>query len=89
MSGRAGCGCGVQCGMPRHDGVDEGPSEDDLQRFGGEMRPCPACRAEMYDDSEWCPKCGHVLGSEPVGVSWFAVVVSGVLVGVVVWSLLR
>ncbi len=41
--------------------ADEGPQESDLQRFGGETRPCPKCGAEIYDEAEWCHKCGHVL----------------------------
>lgn len=44
--------------------IDESPQEADLARFGGDTRPCPKCRAEVYDDSDWCHACGQVL-SEP------------------------
>ncbi len=66
--------------MPRDDGVDEGPSEDDLRQFGGETRPCPACREDIYDDSEWCPKCGHVMGESETKVSWGVVAITAVVV---------
>ena len=43
--------------MPRRD---EGPSLDDLRRFGSEADTtgyCPECGAEVYDDADACPKC--------------------------------
>ena len=43
--------------MPRRD---EGPSPDDLRRFGEEADTtgyCPECGAEVYDDADACPKC--------------------------------
>lgn len=48
-----------------HDDDDdrEGPSAEDLERFGGETRPCPSCRREIYDESPFCPRCGHALGA--------------------------
>jgi uncharacterized protein (DUF983 family) len=49
-------------GQPQHDnGIDEGPDESDLERFGGVTQSCPKCRAELYDDAEVCWKCGHAL----------------------------
>lgn len=57
------CGGGCRPGEgfdPHH----EGPSDADLDRFGGETRPCPECRGEVYDESEWCPRCGHAMSSE-------------------------
>ena len=42
--------------------VDNDPQEDDIRRFGGETSKCPKCKAEIYDDAEWCHKCGTVLG---------------------------
>ncbi len=41
---------------------DEGPSQADIEQFGGDSRPCPHCGADVYDDAEWCHKCGKVLG---------------------------
>lgn len=44
------------------EGLDpEGPSAADLDRFGDEMIPCPNCGARIYDQSEMCPRCGHLL----------------------------
>ena len=47
---------------PHPDGIDEGPSAEDVARFGGETVPCPECRAPVHDESEWCHKCGHAMG---------------------------
>ena len=43
--------------MPRRD---EGPSPEDLRRFGEEAETwgyCPECGAKVYDDADVCPKC--------------------------------
>jgi uncharacterized protein (DUF983 family) len=66
------------------DEVDEGPLEEDLERFGGVTRPCPKCGAELYDDVAVCWKCGHILGTQEdeKGRPWViitAIVVVGVL----------
>lgn len=49
---------------PSDDDIDEGPSEADIERFGGETTRCKRCGASVYDDSDWCHKCGEVL-SDP------------------------
>jgi hypothetical protein len=48
--------------MPRHR--DEGPSEDDLRRYGVDAPGaeeavvyCPDCGAGMHPDADICPKC--------------------------------
>lgn len=46
--------------MPRE--VDDDPQPEDVARFGGETTKCPKCKAEIYDDVQWCHKCGTVLG---------------------------
>ena len=38
----------------------EGPSRADIERFGDEVRRCPSCETEVYDDTELCPVCGHL-----------------------------
>ena len=52
---------------------DEGPSADDIRRFGGDDRSgyCPDCSALIYDDADVCPSCGayvhgQVLSRPPV-----------------------
>ncbi|MCH2138867.1 MAG: hypothetical protein MK074_07450 [Phycisphaerales bacterium] len=40
---------------------DEGPSADDLDRFGddaGTTGYCPQCGGPCYDDAPVCPHCG-------------------------------
>jgi|GEM_PF-1065427 len=49
---------------------DEGPSEEDIRRFGHESDPddacvfCPDCGATMHHDSEICPTCFCFTGSD-------------------------
>lgn len=65
--------------------VDEGPDEADLERFGSATVPCPKCGAAVYDEAEWCHKCGHVLGDGTDGKKmpvWVYITVA-VAVGVV------
>ncbi len=46
---------------PDDDGIDSGPSEEDIERFSGEEAICPACGAEVWDDATLCPRCGETL----------------------------
>ena len=54
--------------MPR--ARDEGPSEEDIRRYGHESDPdgarvfCPDCGSEMHHDAEICPKCFCFTGSD-------------------------
>ncbi len=46
--------------MPRRFEQNEGPSEDDIQRFGGadsSLGFCPECGAEISDLADICPSC--------------------------------
>jgi uncharacterized paraquat-inducible protein A len=49
---------------------DEGPSDEDVRRYGHEADPdgarvfCPDCGAEMHHDAEICPKCFCFAGSD-------------------------
>ena len=47
------------------DMLDEGPLDSDLEELGDddepETVPCPACRAEIYEDSPQCPVCGEYI----------------------------
>ncbi len=64
------------------EGLDpEGPSAQDLDRFGDEVDPCPNCGAMIYDQAEICPKCGWYLGEVPKSVSlWVVLGVCGLIV---------
>jgi hypothetical protein len=43
---------------------DEGPSPEDLRRFGSATAYCPDCRAEIWDQADVCPKCYAYLGGD-------------------------
>lgn len=74
--------------MPRD--LDEGPSDADLDRFGGETTRCPHCGAEVYDEAEWCHKCGAVMEKEEEArkPTVFVAVVVGVVVAVMAFLLI-
>lgn len=61
------------------DPRDEGPSAEDLDRFGGDTIRCASCNEELYHDAAFCPSCGEVTdqGSESKPKRW--VVVTGVI----------
>ncbi len=46
--------------MPFRKDQDEGPSEEDQERFGDDRVStglCPDCGGEVFDDAEVCPRC--------------------------------
>jgi hypothetical protein len=50
---------------------DDGPSPEDLKRFGGDEGYCPECGKRVWDQAEVCPACdahlgGNVSSREPV-----------------------
>ncbi|MEK6704139.1 MAG: hypothetical protein AABZ53_17930 [Planctomycetota bacterium] len=65
---------------------DEDPSPEDVEQFGKETTPCPDCGAEIYDEAEWCHKCGRVLGEAkdtkglPTWAAWTALGVVAIMV---------
>ena len=62
---------------------DDGPSEADLERFGGVTRACPECATEVYDDAEVCWKCGRVFvggDQKPSRAAWWVIGVIALLV---------
>jgi hypothetical protein len=38
---------------------DEDPSPEDIARFGSDTVPCRGCGADIYDEADWCHKCGR------------------------------
>ena len=76
--------------MPTRRDPDEGPSSDDLDRFGDESPTadarCPDCGAEVWSEADVCPKCFAFLGGDlrPAGGGPFA----GRWRTVVVWALI-
>lgn len=58
----------------------EGPSVDDLERFGDATVSCPSCGTEMYDQATICPTCGTPVGTgERSGLPPWAVFAAGAL----------
>ncbi len=43
--------------------INEGPSDQDIERFSEETGHCPNCGAEVWDQAEFCPDCGDQIGS--------------------------
>ena len=43
----------------------EGPSDDDLERFGSEYITCPHCGEDVYDQIDVCPNCLKHVGMRP------------------------
>lgn len=69
--------------------IDEGPSIDDLNRFGSDEAYCPECGEEIYDQAEFCPKChaylaGNTSSRSPVELEfrgkWFILIAIIVLI---------
>lgn len=69
------------------EGLDpEGPSAEDLDKFGSELDTCPHCGSTIYDQSEMCPQCGWYLGAEPKTVPiWVFVGVFGLVALMLLW----
>jgi len=57
------------------DSEDDGPSREDLRRFGAETAHCPACGAEIFDDAVQCPQCDEIVAGmtsrRPPWQSWW------------------
>jgi predicted nucleic acid-binding Zn ribbon protein len=76
--------------MARTDEDVDAPQLADLERFGDEVMTCPKCRAGIYDDVEWCHKCGHVLGDgEERKVKPWVLITGLVLLATIVLWLIR
>lgn len=46
---------------PEFDPDFEGPSDEDIARFGGDEDTCPECGVEVYHDVAMCPSCGSAI----------------------------
>lgn len=50
--------------------------------------PCPYCRADIFEDSPQCPKCGNFVSGEdapPRRRSWFWAVMMALAVGIALY----
>jgi hypothetical protein len=50
---------------PPRPEFDEGPSDEDIERFGDVTQRCSECGTELYDDVAICWQCGTPVGSGP------------------------
>ena len=77
--------------------IDEGPSIEDIERFDRDTGYCSECGAEIWDQSDFCPKCGLALTkgamSRPPIEDWWrrrSISLIGLLtVAAFLWMLLR
>lgn len=68
------------------EGLDpEGPSAEDLDRFGDEMVRCPHCGKAIYDQAELCPHCGMAIERPPGRVPAWAVALVVLLVALLLY----
>jgi hypothetical protein len=78
---------------PYDDEDDDGPTAEDLERFGGETRTCPECKKEVFDDTAVCYHCGHAFmgtahGAPGKSKTWIIVIVV-LLIGIFVFGAMR
>ena len=66
----------------------DGPSADDLDRFGDEMMRCSSSGREVYDQAEICPICGGPVHGASKTPRWtIGIVVLLVVVIALFWVL--
>lgn len=64
------------------EGLDpDGPSPEDLDRFGDEFQTCPNCGASVYDQAELCARCGHAFNQRPGGLPMWAILTAIAVLG--------
>jgi len=71
------------------EGLDpEGPSAEDLERFGAELNTCPDCGHEVYDQAPLCPHCGHAFeeGERSLPL-WASVAGVTAIIAILLWAL--
>lgn len=70
------CGCKPRTG-PDFDPDYEGPSCEDLERFGADDATCPECGADVYHDAALCPHCGFAIIAPRPGGRWKRPLITG------------
>jgi predicted amidophosphoribosyltransferase len=70
--------------------TSDAPRQADLDSLDDVGRPCPNCRADLYDDAELCWKCGHALsGDAPQPKAWVKWAAIVLLMAFVVLTIVR
>lgn len=76
--------------------IDEGPSQEDIERFGDDTARCPACGAEVWHDAGVCPECLEPMVDGPsarTGAAWWrqrrfiAVIVVIMILLLLLWAI--
>jgi hypothetical protein len=70
------------------DDDPDAPRPEDLADFGDVTRPCPSCKADVYDDAQMCWKCGHAFSSSPAGPKPWVIYTVMAVVGAILLGLL-
>lgn len=73
------------------DDGDEGPSAEDIERFGDVTQKCPSCGREVFDDTDICYHCGHAISKAAGAVRspMWAIITVGILLMAFAVLLLR
>jgi uncharacterized OB-fold protein len=67
------------------EGLDpDGPSEADLDRFGGETVTCASCGADHYDQLDTCPHCNASMNDKKPMPGLIMLVVAAVIVAFII-----
>ncbi|MBU6414340.1 MAG: hypothetical protein KGS45_12815 [Planctomycetes bacterium] len=76
--------------MPRIEDDIDAPQQADMEEFGSEFIKCPKCLAKIYDDVDWCHKCGHALGAaeETKVKPWILITGMVLLASFLLWMVL-
>jgi hypothetical protein len=73
-------------------GDHEYPEPDELDDDSTDTVPCPACAADVYEDSEQCPRCGEFITADTHAWGnrswWWIVLGAAGLLAVLLTSLL-
>lgn len=71
------------------DDIDEGPSDEDIDRFSDVTHKCPSCGTVSYDDAEICWKCGSSMSGSGSAKPplWVWITAAVLLIGMIVMML--
>ncbi len=75
----------------RPEPPDDGPSDEDVERFSDVTVKCPECGTEVLDEVEVCWKCGHAIHERerfrqiPL---WTTVIAILLIVAMLLWMIL-
>jgi hypothetical protein len=73
---------------PRPDDDDEGPTAEDIERFGSVTVTCKECGQDLFDDAAVCWNCGRAVlaGDRSGGLKPWVVLVAVLVVIGLLWG---